>query len=59
VCVSTLLAVTSGATERALHAGLGEVGHVTAALVSCRQLASVDDRRRPTTSRQHGVDRYD
>jgi len=67
VCVCVDIVATSGAAKRALHAGLGDVGHVITARAvsrsSNRASQRRDVRRRATTSlasrSQHGVHRHD
>jgi len=52
VCVCAWIVVTSGATKRALHSGLSELGHViSTALAPCR----MPDRCRQS---RYGVVRY-
>ena len=61
VSVCVLIVVTSGATKRALHAGLGDADHVATTIervsfrVARRRSPSLDD----VTSGQYGIYRYD
>ena len=60
VCVC-LIVVTSGATKRALHAGLGDADHVTTTIERACRFARVTRRRSPSlddVGLVYGVYRY-